>query len=418
MITKLKPKSEFSRNVLTLMTGTTIAQAIPIAISPILTRIYTPKDFGVFALYMAIVLLLSVFTTGQYDLAIMLPKYEKSAINIVGLSLVINMIFSSCILILILIFFDLFQSLLGENSLGNFLYLIPLSVFLIGCYQTLNYWLNREKQYKTLSINKVVQSLTSSTSSITLGIQDFGEDGLIISQILAQAIVVALLIKKVKLIFLFQNFEKLKVIALAKRYIKFPKITMMQSFFSTVIAQLPVVIMNSFFSLKDAGLYSLASRVVASPMAIVSSSFFQVFYQSFTTEKNKQNFYKIKFIKINAILLPPFILLWFFLEPLFGFVFGKEWVMAGVYSQILLPFLYMKFLSNLFTTTTYLYYERQIENFALSVLITTFAIASLFLGVLVDSIVFGLIAMSISNSLVILFKLYRSYGFVKRDIKC
>jgi len=40
-----KPKSEFSRNVLTLMTGTTIAQAIPIAISPILTRIYTPKDF-------------------------------------------------------------------------------------------------------------------------------------------------------------------------------------------------------------------------------------------------------------------------------------------------------------------------------------------------------------------------------------
>ena len=92
--------------------------------------------------------------------------------------------------------------------------------------------------------------------------------------------------------------------------------------------------------------------------------------------------------------------------------------MAGVYSQILLPFLYMKFLSNLFTTTTYLYYERQIENFALSVLITTFAIASLFLGVLVDSIVFGLIAMSISNSLVILFKLYRSYGFVKRDIKC
>ncbi len=46
MINKLKPKSKFSRNVLTLMTGTTISQAIPIAISPILTRIYTPEDFG------------------------------------------------------------------------------------------------------------------------------------------------------------------------------------------------------------------------------------------------------------------------------------------------------------------------------------------------------------------------------------
>ena len=77
MLTKLKSKSEFSKNVLTLMTGTTIAQAIPIAISPILTRIYTPEDFGVFALYLSIVSILVVFTTGQYDLAIMLPKYEK-----------------------------------------------------------------------------------------------------------------------------------------------------------------------------------------------------------------------------------------------------------------------------------------------------------------------------------------------------
>lgn len=408
--------NDFRKNVLILMTGTTIAQAIPIAISPILTRIYTPEDFGVFAVYMAIVSILVVFTTGQYDLAIMLPKYEKSAISIVRLSLVINTIFSSSIFIVIFIFFDFFQSLLDENSLGYFLYLIPLSVFLIGCYNTLNYWLNRKKQYKTLSTNKVAQSLTSSTSSITFGIQDFGKDGLIISQLLAQAVVVALLIKKIKMSFLFQSFEKLKILALAKRYIKFPKITMMQSFFSNTTAELPVIIISSFFALKDAGFYSLAQRVVASPISIISSSFFQVFYQSFTTEKNKQKFYKMKFIKINVILLPPFILLWFFMEPLFGFVFGEEWVVAGVYSQILLPLLYMKFLSNLFTTTTYLYYERQIENFVLSVLITTTAISSLFIGVLIDSIVFGLIAMSVSNCFVILFKLYRSYGFTKKGI--
>ena len=102
------------------------------------------------------------------------------------------------LLFVIFIFFNFFQSLLDENSLGYFLYLIPLSVFLIGCYNTLNYWLNRKKQYKTLSTNKVAQSFTSSTSSITFGIQDFGKDGLIISQLLAQAVVVALLIKKIK----------------------------------------------------------------------------------------------------------------------------------------------------------------------------------------------------------------------------
>ena len=64
MLNILKPKSEFSRNVLTLMTGTTIAQAIPIAISPILTRIYSSEDFGMSALYMSIASILSVVATG------------------------------------------------------------------------------------------------------------------------------------------------------------------------------------------------------------------------------------------------------------------------------------------------------------------------------------------------------------------
>ena len=77
MLNKLKPKSEFSRNVLTLMTGTTIAQAILIAISPILTRIYTPEDFGMFALYMSVASILLVVETGRYELAIALSKRSE-----------------------------------------------------------------------------------------------------------------------------------------------------------------------------------------------------------------------------------------------------------------------------------------------------------------------------------------------------
>ena len=84
MLDNLKPKSEFSRNVLTLMTGTTIAQAIPIAISPILTRIYTPEDFGMFALYMSIASILSVVATGWYELAIMLLKKDEDTVNILA----------------------------------------------------------------------------------------------------------------------------------------------------------------------------------------------------------------------------------------------------------------------------------------------------------------------------------------------
>ena len=100
MLNKFKPKSEFTRNVLTLMTGTTIAQAIPIAISPILTRLYTPEDFGVFALYIGIVAILSVFATGKYELAIMMPKDNQEAFSILLLSICISMFFSKFVFIL------------------------------------------------------------------------------------------------------------------------------------------------------------------------------------------------------------------------------------------------------------------------------------------------------------------------------
>jgi len=108
---KLFPHSEFSRNVLTLMTGTTIAQAIPIAISPILTRIYTPEDFGVFAL-----------------------------------SIIISFFISLITLIIVFVFNIQITNLLGNKEISNWLYFIPITVLLTGVYQSFNYWSNRKKQ--------------------------------------------------------------------------------------------------------------------------------------------------------------------------------------------------------------------------------------------------------------------------------
>ena len=134
------PKSEFGRNVLTLMTGTTIAQAIPIAISPILTRIYTPEDFGLFAFYASIASIISVVATGRYELAIMLPKKDDDAINIVVLSILISFLVSLLSLIIVLVFNTQITNLLGNPEIANWLYFIPLTVLFTGIYQSFNYW--------------------------------------------------------------------------------------------------------------------------------------------------------------------------------------------------------------------------------------------------------------------------------------
>ena len=146
MIQRLKPKSEFSRNVLTLMTGTTIAQAIPIAISPILTRIYSPEDFGMLALFLALFSILSTIATGRYELAIMSPESDDEAKDIVFLSILVA-IFVFFISTILIWFFDVeIAILLGNSEIKNWLYFIPFTVLSFGVYQSIDYWLNRQKK--------------------------------------------------------------------------------------------------------------------------------------------------------------------------------------------------------------------------------------------------------------------------------
>ncbi|MFT5306040.1 MAG: lipopolysaccharide exporter, partial [Chitinophagales bacterium] len=72
MIEKIK-KSSFLKNTLLLVSGTTIAQAIPMVISPILTRIYEPKSFGVLMIYVSYISILGVIATTRYEKAIIIP---------------------------------------------------------------------------------------------------------------------------------------------------------------------------------------------------------------------------------------------------------------------------------------------------------------------------------------------------------
>ena len=187
MLKKYFPESEFVRNVLTLMTGTTIAQAIPIAISPILTRIYTPDDFGIFALYMSIAGIISVIATGRYELAIMLPKDDKDAINIGVLSIIIAFFISLIVFLIVLIFNQEITNLLNNPKISNWLYFIPLSILLTGIFQSYNYWTNRKKGYKKLSITNITQTSTTAGSNIAMGFAKFGSSGLIIGTLIGQA---------------------------------------------------------------------------------------------------------------------------------------------------------------------------------------------------------------------------------------
>ncbi|MFA5455716.1 MAG: oligosaccharide flippase family protein [Sulfurimonas sp.] len=346
----LKPKSEFSRNVLTLMTGTTIAQAIPIAISPILTRIYTPEDFGVFALYVAIASILSVVATGRYEMAIMLPKKDEDAINIVALSIAISFFVSFISFLIVFIFNTQITELLGNQEISNWLYFIPVTVLLTGIYQSFNYWFNRNKDYQELSKNKVYQSSTTVGVKLASGVWNFGAMGLIFGTLSGHMLAVILLIKKY-----FTKNKKYKIsyhkmVAISKRYKDFPKHSMPTAFLDVISMNTPAYMLSKFFSIQTLGYYSVAYQMLQMPSALIANAFSQVFYQKFNELSGKPT-EQISFIlniwkKLFFIGFIPFTTIFLFGEDIFAFVFGSKWIEAGKIASYLSIMIFFMFISS------------------------------------------------------------------------
>lgn len=350
MIKKLKPKSEFSRNVLTLMTGTTIAQAIPVAISPILTRIYTPEDFGVFALFIAITGLLSVIISGRYELAIMLPQKDEDAINIVALGMALVVIFSLLLMILVVIFNISFTRILNNDDIGYWLYWMPVALFLTGLFNILSYYNNRKKNYKDIATAAITKAIVLAVVQLGVGFIKCGVSGLISGQIVSSLFSNIYLLKNIiRDKILLSKISRIKITAMVKQYKDFPKYQAPHAMLNTFSSNLPIYMFTPFFGMIIVGWYSLSTRIVVSPLMILAGASAKVYNQKVTQlydESNDPYGFTIRLLKslLRKIIIP-FLLIVIFAPDIFSIIFGENWKEAGLYTQILSPWLLMVFLT-------------------------------------------------------------------------
>lgn len=420
MIKKFKLKSEFARNVLTLMTGTIIAQAIPIAISPILTRLYSPEDFGILALYMSLLMIFSNLVAGKYELAILIPKYNNDAKHIVVYSIILSFISSCFLFILFFIFDNEIMNLLDNHEIQVWLYILPLNIFIISAISILYSWKNRTKHYRQLSNNQILQSTTQGFSSLTFGVFDKVNGGLILGTILGGISSLIYLIIKTKKDFIGFKFFKLKALYLMKKYINFPKFMIPSGLLENVSSQLPVILLSSFFGATIVGFYFLSQRLVKIPVAIIGTSIGNVFRQVASEQLIKHGNCRAIFLgtlkKLVLIGTLPFVIFYFSAPMLFSFVFGSEWVTAGIYTQILIPMFYLQFitrpLSNMFIIA-----EKQHYDLLLQIYLLLSVLIALFIGYYYyNSVEVSLKIFTFLYSIKYIFELYMSYVFtIKKD---
>jgi O-antigen/teichoic acid export membrane protein len=347
LINKIKRliQQDFLKNVLTLMTGTTIAQLLPILVSPLLTRMYTPSDFGVYALYISIISIISVIVTLRYEFAIMSPKKREDALSVFCLSLITSFVISVLIFVIIVIFKKNIIDLLENERIIKWGYFIPLTCFLLGAIQTFNYWFNREKLFKVLSTSRVIQTFANIVSNIAIGIvYKNNELGLILGHLLgAVASVLYLFYKFTKntniLNELRKNVSLLKIKEQAILYKEYPKLNTLSAFLDTISLQLPAIFVSKIYSSTNLGYYNLTTRTISTPLSVISFSVSQVFFQRISEAYNENKPLRpivlntAKYLSLISSL--PLVVLLFFGPELFSFVFGENWRIAGDFARVL-----------------------------------------------------------------------------------
>ena len=153
-------KITFLRNLFALLTGNIIAQVITVISIPILTRVYTPEEFGAVALYIGIINLLAMASTGSYDTAIVLPKRQGQAFNLLVGSIGVVVIVSLLSVLGIVVCYGRLSDMFEAETYRRIIWFIPLLVFMFGSHKALYYWYNRNRRYRAMGLNLVVQNGT------------------------------------------------------------------------------------------------------------------------------------------------------------------------------------------------------------------------------------------------------------------
>jgi len=383
---RLLPRGEFGRNVMTVASGTALAQLLPLLVAPVLTRVYTPADFGTFALYLAAATVLGALATGRYELAVMLPARDETAVMVVRLCVVIAAASALVALLGALFVGRLVAKALASESLAPWLLLVGPSVFLTGVSQSAIHWSNRRKCFRRVARARIAQSVVAALASIAMATVHDGPGGLIVGYVLGQLVgtvgLVVVAIRRERLLLRRSANASDTFRAVACRYRDFPRYQGPSALLEAFAGQLPIVLLTSFFGSATAGFVSLSQRAVRLPVSVVGRAIGDVFRQraseDWVRDGRCDRIFGLTFRRLAALAWIPLAILAVLAPWLFEWVFGAEWRTAGGYARILSGVYFLQFVVSPLSFV-FMIAERQKADLALQialVVLTTTAIAA------------------------------------------
>lgn len=376
-------RNSLIKHVLTLMSGTTLALAIPLLLSPLLARLYSPEQFGVFGLFIAFVGLGVVIANLRYDQAIVLTKHLKYSVNILVLCIAICSVIAIFFALLISLFRAELAVLMGDPELSEYLRFAFICVFLLALYQSLSMWQIKQKRFNKVAQAKVLQSTFINIFHVTFGFLNYGVTGLIVGLMAGQFFSVIYLAKSSNFKRYKKAISKSRILAVAKRYRDFPIFNSWSVILQTASVQLPIIFIGLVFSVQFAGFYYMAQRVVFAPCFIAGAAISQVYYREVTNyATNVQKVGQVSFSLYKKLLIFAALIavvLVYFGEWFFVLIFGEAWLTAGTLAKVLSPWILFVFAMSPFSNL-YSVLEKQKQGLVFNIFVFIARVASLVLA--------------------------------------
>lgn len=341
------------RSVVIVATGTAGAQAITMAFSPVITRLYGPEAFGLLGTFTAIVTVLAPMAALTYPLAIVLPKEREDAKVLVKISILLAMLISCLAMVIILICGEQVANHLNAGEISHYLWLVPVAMLFSALHQVAEQWLIRYKQFKIIARAAVIQSSVINITKAVSGLAYPFSGVLVTIQAFVHGFWALLLwygTKRIRNRTTTGEERKSSLQAVAQRHRDFPIFRAPEVTINAASQSMPVLMLAAFFGPTSAGFYTLGRTVMGIPAGLIGKSVGDVFYPRISEAANSgERLYplvKKATLLLGAVGILPFAIVVAFGPLLFSFVFGADWTVAGEYARWLAVWMFFTFANN------------------------------------------------------------------------
>lgn len=323
-------KTEFTKNVLVLFSGSFISQLIPFLVLPILQiYFYDPSDFGLLAVFISFSELFANIAGLKLEFGIVLHNRLKDAINLTYGAFRLILLFFLLSFVLIFIFKESILQFIGNERFGDVLIIVPFYILFFSLNNIMSYWNNREKQFNLISISKIVQTFSAESFKLLFGFLG-STFGLIYGRFFGFVGSVTFFIKH----FIRKDVKSLRLLNkkhsnhIVKENKSFVFYTTPSVFIGSLINFVYINLFMHFFGEDYVGILGVSMSYVSAGYSVISVSFSQVFYSKINSIKTKEELLStyIHFAKrLFFIALVPFLLLHLIPASWISYVLGEKW---------------------------------------------------------------------------------------------